>query len=73
MTPTEIKAARTAAGMTQTTAGESVGATLRTWQDWESGARAIPVAAWSLFLLTTDQHPTHRMIERRAPAAGAAP
>lgn len=67
MTPTDIRAARTAAHLTQTQAGQTIGGTLRTWQDWESGARTMPSAAWDLFLLCTDQHPTHRLVER-APA-----
>jgi DNA-binding transcriptional regulator YiaG len=71
VTPADIKAARIASGMTQTDAGASVGGTLRTWQDWESGKRAMPSAAWDLFLLVTDQHPTHRMIERGVPPTGA--
>lgn len=65
MTPAEIKAARTAANLTQTQAGSAVGGTLRTWQDWESGRRAMPVAAWDLFLLHTGQHPTHVLTERK--------
>lgn len=64
ITPGEIKAARAAANLTQSAAGASVGATLRTWQDWESGARAMPLAPWELFLLHTDQHPTHKIVER---------
>lgn len=65
MTPERIRAARTAADLTQTAAGELVGGTLRTWQDWESGARAMPLPAWELFLLRTDQHPTHRLVVKR--------
>lgn len=64
--PADIKSARIAAGMTQTEAGACVGGSLRTWQDWESGKRAMPVAAWELFLLHTDQHPTHRLVEKSA-------
>lgn len=79
MTPDDIKSARIAAAMTQTAAGASVGGTLRTWQDWEAGKRPMPVAAWELFLLHTDQHPTHRLVERKltsgfpTPPAGSKP
>ncbi len=66
MTPAEIKAARIAAGMTQSEAGACVCGTLRTWQDWEAGKRPMPPAVWELFQLHTDQHPTHRLVERSA-------
>jgi DNA-binding transcriptional regulator YiaG len=69
VTPADIKAARLGAKLTQTDAGESVGGTLRTWQDWESGRRAMPAPIWELFLLHTDQHPTHRLVERHTPTA----
>lgn len=53
-TPTDVRAARAAAGLTQTAAADVVGAKLRTWQDWESGARNMPPAKWRLFgLLVT--------------------
>jgi len=48
-TPTEIRAAREASGLTQTAAGALIGAKLRTWQDWESGARNMPAAKWELW------------------------
>ena len=56
-TPAEIRAAREAAGMTQTAAGAAALATLRTWQDWESGRRAIHPAAWAVFRHRTGQRP----------------
>jgi putative transcriptional regulator len=57
-TPAEIRAAREAAGLTQTAAAALVHAELRTWQHWESSAgaddrRAMPLAAWELFLIKT--------------------
>lgn len=68
-TPDMIRSARLAAGHSQTGAGEAVGVSLRTWQNWESlpaggNARAMPVAAWELYLLRTGQHPTHRLVAR---------
>jgi putative transcriptional regulator len=50
-TPAEIRASRERAGLTQTQAGAVIGAALRTWQDWESGARNMPAAKWRLWQL----------------------
>lgn len=47
--PTEIRAAREAAGLTQTMAAERVCSKLRTWQDWESGKARMPPGLWVLF------------------------
>lgn len=63
-TPDELRAARRAAGHTQTAAGQLVGGTLRTWQDWEAGRNAMPASAWALYLLLTDQHPQCRLVPR---------
>lgn len=52
--PTEIKAAREAAALTQSEAATLVHAGLKTWQNWESETgenRKIPLAAWELFLI----------------------
>lgn len=51
--PAQIKAARRAAGLSQTEAGERVGVALRTWQQWEAGDRRIPMSAWELFAIKT--------------------
>lgn len=59
--PKQIRAARDAAGLTQTKAGELIFGTLRTWQEWEGGNRRMTPAAWHLFLLLTDQHPTQKL------------
>lgn len=53
--PSEIAAARAAAKLTQTEAAEKIFSTLRTWQDWESGARRMHPAMWELFLIKTGQ------------------
>ena len=50
-TPDEIRAAREAAGLTQTAAAELVHSTMRAWQWWESGDRAMHPAMWELFRL----------------------
>lgn len=52
--PEEIRAARTAAGLTQTQAARLVCSTLRTWQGWEApvgspGHRKMPSGLWVLF------------------------
>lgn len=50
-TPEKIKAARAAAGLTQTQAAELIYCTLRGWQDWEGGKRAMHPAFFELFVL----------------------
>jgi DNA-binding transcriptional regulator YiaG len=49
--PEDVKAARQAAGLTQTQAGALVHTTVRVWQQWEAGDRAMHPAFWELFLL----------------------
>lgn len=51
--PTEILAARTAAGLTQTAAAELVHSTCRVWQQWEAGDRRMHPAFWELFRIKT--------------------
>ena len=53
--PEAIKAARAAAGLTQTQAAALVYCTLRGWQDWEGGKRAMHPAFFELFLHKTKQ------------------
>lgn len=64
--PDEIKAARLAAGLTQTQALTLIGsppkkgAPPRTWQNWEAGEdspshRDMPVAKWRLFNLLIEK------------------
>lgn len=50
-TPSVIREARAAAGLTQTRAAELIYCTLRGWQDWEGGRRAMHPAFFELFLL----------------------
>lgn len=57
--PSQIRAEREAAGLTQTQAAEKVYATLRTWQDWEAEGdtnRRMHPAIWELWLLKV-KHP----------------
>lgn len=72
-TSAEVRQARERAKLTQTDAAKLVSPSktkpYRTWQNYEieagqKGHRAIPLATWELFLLLTDQHPTHRMVSR---------
>jgi DNA (cytosine-5)-methyltransferase 1 len=59
-TPTQIRDARKAAGLTQTKAAALISATVRAWRSWESQsestARAMPISKWRLFLLLTNGH-----------------
>lgn len=55
-TPEEVRAAREAAGLTQTEAARLVHGTLRAWQGWEApegtpAARRMHPGLWELFLI----------------------
>jgi DNA (cytosine-5)-methyltransferase 1 len=52
-TPAEIRAAREAAGLTQTQAGALIHNTLRAWQRWEAGDSPMHPAFWELFKMKT--------------------
>ena len=52
-TPTLIRTTRLSLGLTQAQAGEVIGATRRTWQDWEAGRRNMPESKWELFQTKT--------------------
>ena len=47
--PEAIRAARAAAGLTQTQAAAIIYCTLRGWQEWEAGKRAMHPAFWELW------------------------
>ena len=47
MQPIEIKRARKSLGLTQTQAGQIIGAAKRTWQSWEKGTRKMSLQKWS--------------------------
>ena len=59
-----VRAAREAAGLTQTAAAEMIFGARRTWADWEGGARKMPPAAWVMFLLRADLHPSAKLVPR---------
>ena len=48
-TPEAIRAAREAAGLTQTAAAALIHGTMRAWQDWEAGARRMHPGLWEIF------------------------
>ena len=56
-TPEEIREARVNSGLTQTEAAHKVQASLRGWQQWEAGHRAMPLGLFELFMLKTGQWP----------------
>lgn len=62
--PDQIRAWRQRANHTQRSAGETIGATERTWQDWERGQRPMPTGLALLYRLLTDQHPVLQVVPR---------
>lgn len=48
-TTEEVRAAREAAGLSQTAAADLLHTTCRTWQQWEAGDRRMHPAFWELF------------------------
>ncbi len=55
--PTTLRNARLAVGLTQTEAAQTVRVSLRGWQQWEAGDRAMPPGLFELFMLKTGQWP----------------
>ena len=51
--PEAIRAARAAAGLTQTQAAALIHCTLRGWQEWEAGNRRMHPGLWELFRIKT--------------------
>lgn len=47
--PEQIRAMRQTAQLSQTAAAEKVYATLRSWQEWESGSRSMHPGLFELF------------------------
>ena len=71
--PAQVRQARENVGLTQGQAAQMVSMasvkSYRTWQNYETPVgrlehRAIPLAVWELFLLLTNQHPTHGISPR---------
>ena len=51
--PAEVRAAREAAGLSQTAAAALIHCTLRGWQEWEAGNRRMHPGLWELFRIKT--------------------
>lgn len=51
--PSEILAARQAAGLTQAQSAALVHSTTRRWQEWESGTHRMHPATYELYLIKT--------------------
>lgn len=65
-TPEAVKAAREKAGQTQEQAASSAGLSSRVrWTEYENGTRQMEATRWTLYLLETGQHPTHKVIRRK--------
>jgi DNA-binding XRE family transcriptional regulator len=47
--PTEIRAARLAAGLTQAQAAAIIHKTYRAWMEWEAGNRALDPVLWHVW------------------------
>lgn len=61
--PSSIREARLKAGMTQKEAAHTVLASLRGWQQWEAGDRAMPPGLFELFMLKTGQWPLDEKVK----------
>ena len=57
--PDQVKATRKALGFTQKESAEMVHCSLRAWQLWEAGDRAMPAGLWELFVIKTGLHPLY--------------
>lgn len=56
--PEEVRALRESLNLTQTEAGKIIFCSLRGWQEWEGGNRAMHPAFWELFRLKTSAQKT---------------
>lgn len=53
--PSQVRAAREAAGLSQTAAAALIYCTLRGWQEWEAGNRRMHPGLWELFKIKTQR------------------
>jgi len=53
--PDRVRAAREAAGLSQTEAAVLIHSGLRAWQEWEAGNRRMHPAFWELFKIKTSK------------------
>lgn len=66
-TPDQVRAARIAAGMTQSACAERFGYSLRGWQakeDAGAGGRGLSVGEYEFLLLLAGQHPAFTLMGR---------
>ncbi|OVZ55818.1 hypothetical protein CDO44_21905 [Pigmentiphaga sp. NML080357] len=70
--PAAIRLARHTAGLTQAEAADTVRASLRGWQQWEAGDRAMPPGLFELFMIKTGQWPLDDTEWRRSATRGRA-
>lgn len=54
-TPEQVRAAREAAGLTQSQAATLIHSTMRAWQEWEVGNRRMHPGLWELFRAKVNQ------------------
>ncbi|MBB5215029.1 helix-turn-helix domain-containing protein [Parapusillimonas granuli] len=69
--PEAIRHARQAASLTQTEAARTVSVSMRAWQQWESGERAMPPGLFELFMLKTRQWPLDNKPTANQPTGAA--
>lgn len=72
-TPQEVRVAREQAGLTQTQAGDLVHSSLRAWQQWEAGDRAMHPGLWELFQIKAAGPENRPQEPRKARAATHVP
>lgn len=64
-TPSAIRAARLAAGHTQSEAAAAIYSNrTMTWADYEARRRNMPLPVWHWYLLVTNQHPKFVLSDR---------
>jgi len=51
--PSDVRAARLAEGLTLAAASALIHSRWRSWQNWEAGTRRMHPAMWELFLIKT--------------------
>ena len=62
----KVRAYRLRASLTQGQAAALVGLGAPSrWNDYEAGRHLVDPIRWLVFLLLTDQHPTHQLTPRR--------
>ena len=57
--PAQLRTLRMAYGATQQDAADMVHVTVRAWQHWEAGKRAMPAGMWELFVIKIGLHPAY--------------